>query len=72
LFGSTDDERDTNIPDIFHIHQSVNTASEFNVIGLNTMLYYFKVYITFESGTFFRDMFCSPVHNECQEREFEL
>ena len=68
LYDSTDDESDTNIPDVFHIHQIFNTASKFNVIGLYTMLYYFTV----ESGTFFRDMLYNPIHNECQERECEL
>jgi hypothetical protein len=61
-----------NIPDVFHIHQSFNAAPKFNVIGLNAMLYYFTVSFTVESGTFFRDMLYNPVHNECQEREFEL
>jgi len=72
LFDSTDDEPDTDIPDVFHIHQSFNTASKFNVMGLNAMLCYFTVYFTVENGTFFRDMSYNPVHNECQEKEFEL
>jgi hypothetical protein len=51
---------------------SFNTASKFNVTGLNAMFCYWPVYFTVESGTFFRDMSYNPVHNECQEREFEL
>lgn len=72
LYDSTDEEPDTNIPDVFHIHQSFNTASKFNVTGLYAMLYYFTGYFTVESDTFFRDMLYNPVHTECQERECEL
>jgi hypothetical protein len=69
LYDSIDDEPYIDIPVVFHIHQSFNTASELNVIGLYAMLYYFAVYLTVESSTFFCDMY-NPVHNECQERSF--
>jgi hypothetical protein len=73
LYDSIEGKTLTNIPLVFHVQHSFNTSSEFNlIIGLYIMLYYSSVYFTTESGTFFCDVLCNPVHNECQARKFEL